>query len=156
MNRHEYKRQSMRELELLAERYFDCILEEEEEERFLRLLAMTDMSSPVIDEARAVAGYCVAGKQRSAKTFVPVKRLLHVAAAIAFIIMAGVGYISYGEMPEEECYAYVGGQRIEDDDDVFGLMHHDLSVLEEASADVGLDVRTQMQMMGDVLETVEF
>lgn len=64
--------------------------------------------------------------------------------------------ISYGEMPEEECYAYVGGQRIEDDDDVFGLMHHDLSVLEEASADVGLDVRTQMQMMGDVLETVEF
>ncbi len=157
MNEPKDKRQSISELELLAERYFDCLLDEEEEAWFLRRLAMTDESSPVIDEVRAVAGYSVAGKhRRSAGAFAPVRRMLQVAAAVAVVVAVAIGYVNYGEMPEGECYAYVGGQRIEDDDDVFSLMYRDLSALEEASVDVGRDIKTQMRTMGDALDVIEF
>ena len=156
MNKPEDKRQSVRGLELLAQRYFDCLLDEDEEVRFLRRLAMTDESSPVLDEARAVAGYCAVGKRRSAKTFAPVRRLLQMAAAIAVVVAVAAGYMTYGEMPRGECYAYVGGQRVDNDDDVFSIMHRDLSAIEEASSDIGRDVRIQMKTVGNAFDEIEF
>lgn len=129
-----------KELHILIERYFDGDTSVTEERRLLDALLSHPPGDRAVDEALAVMGYArVSGPaEMTARSLY--RRIMTAAAAVLLVISAvGVFFLttSHTSGTQSECYAYVGGERIEDRDQIESIM------------------KVQMCDMGDAADEVE-
>lgn len=144
---------------LLIERYFDATASEAEE-RELRLLLtsppLSEVSSPELDEARAVMGYFAVGKPAKARA----RRRSYRPAMAAAVTLAIVSAVAIpllthsGSVTENRCIAYVGHQEITDNARVLDMMNSDLAVLGDVSETMESDFEKQLSALGD--EFIDF
>lgn len=113
------------------ELYFDCRLSDEEERRLRRAIAVTRVSHPAIDEARAVMGL----RKPAERVIVSRKvlRQISIAASVALLIAGGIGisrYFSESSL-ENKSIAYVNGVKVTDEDEVMRLFNANLSIMSD-------------------------
>lgn len=145
----------IKRLHQLIERYFDATATSAEEAELLRDLADPTLTSPEIEEARAVIGFFAV--ERSRKT----TRRRHLPAgwqrAAAAVAIAAVCGVALFTMPgrdtkqPDRCVAYVGDTEVTDSRMVMAMMRSDLSDLGEASADVRDDFGDQLSIFATEL-----
>ena len=149
-NRHRSEHSiSQVELERLIEQYFDCELSSEQEQWLLHELSVTTLSSEAIDEARFAMGYMsvarkVHGSRGSGHKRVPA--MLSIAASIVLAVQ-GVRSQSSGS----NCYAYVEGQKVVDNQEVMSIIKGDLSEMGSAHDAIDSHVLNELSAMGNAL-----
>lgn len=115
---------TQKELEVLARAYLDCRLSKLQEKELELLLASSDVSSPIIDEARdtmmATTMLEAAAPARPASRQAPVRRPWRWAAAAAVVLAAGVGLGLWRHaagqavgLDSAPCIVYVDGERLD-------------------------------------------
>ncbi len=105
---------TLAELEALAELYFEASLSRADERLLMKVLAESGISSPVLDEARAVMGLELTRPEKRVDMLKPRRSLVRrvrvwssVAAAALVLAVGGVGFIR--QKP------YANGKRITDE-----------------------------------------
>ena len=109
------------------ERYFDCLLSDEEEAILVRKLSTTEINHPAVNEAKALMGFRTMEQSisKSPQDKKGVKRanmrlrIMQAAACVLLLIMA-VGYVSYSDSfdKDSQCLAYLNGSRVSDEEAV--------------------------------------
>lgn len=122
---------SLEAMLVAIELYFDCRLSDEEERRLRRAIAVTRVSHPAIDEARAVMGL----RKPAERVIVSRKvlRKISIAASVALLIAGGIGisrYFSESSL-ENKSIAYVNGVKVTDEDEVMRLFNANLSIMSD-------------------------
>lgn len=144
------------ETERLIDRYFDGDTTLDEERLLRTLLADVSVKSDKIDEARAVLGYITVVPERP-RTFRRVFKLrrLSVAATVAAIgIFIGLALFHRQSVPDDassEYIAYIGGQVVNDKDEVMEKMLQELAVIRAASEAMNEDVEQYFSDMTNIL-----
>jgi hypothetical protein len=146
----------IKRLHRLIERYFDATATSVEEAELRRRLTDTSLTSPEIEEARAVMGFFVAGRSRKKAS-----RRYHLPAgwqrAAAAVAIAAVCGIAMLKMPgrdadmADRCVAYVGSTEVTDNRMVLAMMRSELNDLGEASAEVHNDIGGQLSIFANEL-----
>ena len=122
---------SLEAMLVAIELYFDCRLSDEEERRLRRAIAVTRVSHPAIDEARAVMGL-----RKPAERVIVSRKVLRqvsIAASVALLIAGGIGisrYFSESSL-ENKSIAYVNGVKVTDEDEVMRLFNANLSIMSD-------------------------
>ena len=122
---------SLEAMLVAIELYFDCRLSDEEERRLRRAIAVSRVSHPAIDEARAVMGL----RKPAERVIVSRKALrqVSIAASVALLIAGGIGisrYYSESSL-ENKSIAYVNGVKVTDEDEVMRLFNANLSIMSD-------------------------
>ncbi|MDE7474816.1 MAG: hypothetical protein K2M71_04225 [Duncaniella sp.] len=140
MNRHPL---TLPQLLEQIERYFDCSLTDAEERALRDEIAVTPLSHPAIDEARALMGFRRVQETAIRRSSRPtaLRAAVSIAAAIALVVTLALHFLSAPSMAGTEtdggtCVAYVNGCRITDEADVVRLMMADLHEFESNVDDV--------------------
>lgn len=139
----------------LTERYFAGETSLEDERKLRQLLAMPELEGDSLDEARAVLGFAAVsplakpGKGSSSSWRVAMK----VAASVALLFAIGVSFyaVSDSEYIGRDSVAYVDGERIDNPVLVAEIMHSELSLLGEATAEVREDISSELSEFSKVL-----
>lgn len=140
-----------KQLHVLITRYFDGETTAAEERELRRELAVTDMRSPLIDEARAVTGYfaaCGAARRVPRATVWP--RVAAAAVIAVMIVSVTVGVVPRHMEATGSCIAYVGGTTVTDGDMVQALVSEQLALMGEAAEAVESDVRDDLRNVFDL------
>ncbi len=135
----------------LIDRYFDGATSTEEERRLRDALAATDLSSPAIDEARAVMGVFAAARRIAPP---PRRRLwpkLTVAAA-SLAMLIGVAVWFRPASADSLNFALIGSQRIDDYSEIESMMHADLSCIADARSQVDASIAAELEALNDVID----
>lgn len=138
----------------LIDRYFDATATEAEEAELLRGLADPTLTSPRIEEARAVAGFFAVERSHRSRQRIRTPRWPKMAAAIAAAAVCGTALLTLPNHENSEpdrCVAYVGGTEITDSREVLAIMRSNLDDLGEASADVRSDIDAQLSIFATEL-----
>lgn len=153
MNTQNHQPMSLSELEMMIEGYFNCTLTELQEQRLKQELATTSLSSPSIDEARAVIGLASVAMEEHRRSMASQRRRhwLAVAASIAIVAVVGVGLIAH-QQQAGTCVAWVNGQHVTDDAQVMQLVNADLNQVGSASASVDQNIEQQLGDLGAAIE----
>lgn len=115
---------TLAELEALAELYFEASLSRADERLLMKVLAESGISSPVLDEARAVMGLELTRPEKRVDMLKPRRSLVRrvrvwssVAAAALVLAVGGVGFIRQKPSLDGEAVyiAYANGKRITDE-----------------------------------------
>ncbi|MDE5607630.1 MAG: hypothetical protein K2I64_01705 [Muribaculaceae bacterium] len=142
-------------LEKLIERYFDAMTTIEEERELARLLAGTNATSELIEQARAVMGYAAASRkvmtrQRRSPGLRFARKAMQIAASLALVVGGSALAIKYSSQRAEaapRCVAYVNSVRITDEAAIRQM------ALEELQAAMSVSIEFDnhnKQMMTDV------
>ncbi|MDE6577487.1 MAG: hypothetical protein K2K58_04880 [Muribaculaceae bacterium] len=143
------------------ERYFDCLLSDEDESILVRKLATTEINHPAVNEAKALMGFRTM-EQSISKLPQDMKgvkrtnirlRIMQAAACLLLLIM-GVGYVSYstGSDKDSECLAYVNGSRVSDDEAVMELIMKDITELNQGLDEAREDVLDEIEIFQPIAE----
>ncbi|MDE6303342.1 MAG: hypothetical protein K2M01_00830 [Paramuribaculum sp.] len=147
----------------LIERYFDADTTPGEEKELLRMLLDSDPSDPKVSEALAVMGYARMMKKPSVEKprRQPLRAMwrpaLTVAASVAVVVLMIAGLMmSRGDAFQTGSYAYSGGERIENLQQIMSIVESQMSdmseaqsdMLNEVSADLD-DIRSAMNELND-------
>lgn len=152
--------QLLRDIEL----YFDCRLTDEEEQELCRQLAHTKLNHPAVDEARAVMGFATilnhypqtaqeSGQVR--RSYGSWKRLAGAAAAVVLILTVGATVLRSAGSYRSESIAYVNGQRITDEKDVWEIAAQDAAALEKAFDECIEGTADDIEALCPMMENVE-
>lgn len=113
---------TLQELEMLSQAYLECKLTRLEENELRLVLATSDMSSPVIDEARDTMAACSLMKESVRNNSVrPIARRtlkwMSAAACIAAALCVGAGLLSmnYTQHRGENVIVYVNGRQLSEE-----------------------------------------
>lgn len=122
---------SLEAMLVAIELYFDCRLSDEEEQRLRQAIAVTRVSHPAIDEARAVMGL-----RKPAERVIVSRKLMrpiNIAATVALLIVGGIGISQYfsGSSLESKSIAYVNGVKVTDEDEVMRIFNANLSIMSD-------------------------
>lgn len=145
----------------LMERYFEAETSEQEEKVLKQFITSPAGASVQFNELRAVMGLAAFGKQmkhgqsqnlvskhrnRSYRTVT----LLRWSVAAVLCIAFGVSLSVYNFRQENQCIAYIHGQKITDSQQVIAAMHCSL-------ADVGAPTETPSveTQLNDIFQTIE-
>lgn len=129
------------ELHILIERYFDGDTTPEEEKSLLATLLSMPPGDEEADEALAVMGYARLKPRK--EIAVRRRNFTGIAAAAVAMVLVAFGLTLYFSTPHidaGECYAYVGGERIESEEVIRALMADQLEEMSEASEDVSRQI----------------
>lgn len=141
----------------LIDRYFDGLTSADEERELREALADTRLSSPAIDEARAVMGVFAAARRIEAHG--PRRRLLPqmaIAAAASLALLIGAAAWFLRPAGDDSLnFALVGSQRIDDYSEIESLMHADLSCIADARSQVDASIAAELEALNDVVELPE-
>ena len=104
------------ELETLASLYNSCSMSREDERNLMRVLAGSPVSSPLLDETRALMGLesvrrQSAGRSRGRSRW---RQVLGIAATACLISGVGITAFTSGNTERTTCIAYSNGKRITD------------------------------------------
>lgn len=139
----------------LADRYLNAETSREEEDWLLGFLLSPAGAASEWDGLRAVLSFTAMGRQRAArKTERRCPRWKHAAAAAIVVgVAVGAGFLWQQLRPtmaetEDICIAYVGGERITDDEEVMNLMRESLS---EMATNSETDIVGEQ--LSDILQT---
>lgn len=147
---------------MLIQRYFDGETSLDEERNLLNELLSIPSGDPLADEALAVIGFTKIDKGESRVGEGNYGRRRHgfisVAAACVAVVVVGAGILSYfirtgNSFANEECVAYVGGERIESESAVMSLIAGQLDEMSDASASVEKEIDSDL---GDIREIMDF
>ncbi len=130
--------------EQLIELYFEARTTLEEERELAALLAHTEESSPLIDEARAVMGYAAASPSAAAPRHYSrgsriARKALQIAASVALVAGGSALAVKLSTQRAEaapRCVAYIDSVKITDEDAVMQMVMEDLQYAMSCSADV--------------------
>lgn len=115
----DYNKLSTEELERLAEAFFNCALERHEETSLARVLAFSDIHTPLLDSCRLAMGLesCLKRSRRRPATatrriWITAAASATLLAAVSAMILSGVGH--RGGDTELSAEVYMSGKRITD------------------------------------------
>lgn len=129
----------------LTERFFEAQTSEQDEHALRRFAAVTD--DPDFDELRAVMGYAAASRPRSAARHrLPLLTPIQVAAAVLLVAGLSLCVARMMQQPPSDCIAYVNGERITDEAQVFELMTKTMSSMSTSDDESDL-LESQQEMM---------
>lgn len=135
----------------LIERYFEADTTPGEEKELLRMLLDSDPSDPKVSEALAVMGYARLMKKPSAAKSrrQPLKAMwrpaLTVAASVAVVVVLIAGVmVSRGDALQAGSYAYSGGERIENLQQILSIVEGQMSDMSEAQSDMFNEVTADL------------
>lgn len=114
------RRLSLDEAEALAQLYMDAMLSRADEKRLMKVLSQSNLSSPLLDETRALMGLelSLGGKSGNTKRRLTFRRIAIWSASAAAILILAVSFLpglnenAVSDSPE--CVAYVNGRRMSD------------------------------------------
>lgn len=143
----------------LIERYFDADMTPGEERELLGLLLDSDHSDPKVSEALAVMGYTRMIKKPAAQQ--PRRQSLRtlwrpvmtVAASVAVIaVLVAAMMISPGNpaLPADS-YAYSGGEKIENLQQILSIVESQMNDMSEAQSDMLNEVSSDLDEMRGVM-----
>lgn len=141
----------------LVERFFDCSLSEAEERQLRRDIAVTSLSHPAIDEARAVMGLRKPVR-RIERRYRNLHRILRIAATIAVLLAIGAYLFiapSSGNFGNNKCIAYTNGRCITDEEAVLNLLRDDLREFDNAVEASDRSFAVEMSDIAAFIETYE-
>lgn len=137
------------------DKYFDCLLSDEEEGRLRDELSVTNFVHPKIDEAKAVMGFStlrshypssqssLTTEWNSGKRKKPLLRVFQGVAAAVVLAVCGVGLSQMSGTDDSgyECMAFVNGRFITDDDEVMKILFDNIGEFNKdlAQAEENLD-----------------
>ena len=125
------------------ERWFDGDMTVAEERALRKRLLSFEDHDETVDEALAVMGFSGI-RQRKSKRMTYWKGI----AAASIVALTGFGLYSLmvsSGMKETECYAYVGGERIDNQAAVLQLMENQLGEMASATTDISREVEDELE-----------
>lgn len=149
-------------LHKLIQQYFDGETSLEEERSLLAQLLSMPPGDDLADEALAVmvfARYGKAGKKKKAAfSRRSIYKITSVAAACVASVALCIGFFSYLSNPgnsfsNEECVAYIGGEKIENESMVMSLIADQLDEMSVASDAVEKEINDDLN---DIREIMDF
>ncbi len=107
----------------LSERYFEAETTDREEDMLKAFLVSKEGQDCDFDEVRAVMGFVAVGRQANRKAVSGSKHFLRrtavIYAAAAACVLLILTFVSVGPAePDEECVAYISGEKITDVDKI--------------------------------------
>lgn len=137
-------------LYILIGRYFEGDTSRDEEQELLKQLLAEPAGDAAIDEALAVMGYA---RTKPAKKGLAKRRLITASSAAAAVAaVLAVGAFLMPKHTEGECFAYIGGERVESEEIVRSLMADQLGEMSEASDEVARQVATDFDDFRDAFD----
>lgn len=135
----------------LEEKYFDGTASIEEERLLRRLTA--EGAAP--EDAAAVVSYVArVAAQKRVRRRNPL--LLRAACSVAVLLAAGwAGWHFTAQDKSDasaECVAYIGTERIDDEEQVMRMMEQDLALMADASGAFDDDVAENLELIGNVID----
>lgn len=142
------------------DRYFECLLTDEEENKLRKKLATTELRHPNIDEAKALMGFRVPEKVRKSKidrlskefSYKRVRYAAIVAAVIAFAGLVGYIFQLNNSFVSGNCLAFVNGKCIRDEDAVMKIIFQNISELEQATDEMKVDFLDELDDLASATE----
>lgn len=144
-------------LKLLVDKYFDGLTTTDEERQLREWLASSEVSSPELDEARAVLGVFAAArseKKASRRRFNAIPRIAATAACACLLLGATIWFSrSY---VASASFAVIGDERIDDMDQIRSLMHSDLRSIADARNSVEAAIEAELSALSEALNSETF
>lgn len=140
-------------LKTLIERYFDGDTSVKEEKELLATLLSLPDGNKEREEVLAVMGY--SAMIPPAKATKNKFWLRYVSAAAIFLLLSLTGvsvFFSGMSGRNNECYAYVNGERVENKTQIRLLMQGQLKEMSEASDEIQRQIREDINDFHDLLE----
>lgn len=142
---------NLEQLESLIDRYFDATASEAEEKLLRKALVSTKLSSPKIDEARAVMGFFSIERQMQKQPVVSHSGPYRVAATIAISLICAATLFFSRNRTENICIAYIGQNEITNSNEVLSMFQQELDALSEANIEVRTDLGSQLSTLANEL-----
>lgn len=136
----------------LIERYFDGETSVKEEKDLLKALLSQPDGDPKKDEVLAVMGY--SAMIPKAKLAGKIGWVRYAASAAVILILAIVGLTVWESVEtgiNNECYAYVNGQRVENETQIRLLVESQLEEMSEASDEIQNQISADFNDFRDIL-----
>lgn len=154
---------TLAELEALAELYFEASLSRADERLLMKVLAESGISSPVLDEARAVMGLELTRPEKRVDMLKPRRSLVRrvrvwssVAAAALVLAVGGVGFIRQKPSLDGEAVyiAYANGKRITDESEArrqaLAYYENSMMMMREMQARSECELRRSQEMINQL------
>lgn len=116
---------TLEQLEALAEAWTDCSLDRDEEKALRKVLAVSDLHSPVLDECRIAMGIETLISRNRPHRYKKTGIWMSAAASVALIVVGSLAF-SYHLEAREEVVVYVGGQKVTDLKDAREIVNRDM------------------------------
>ncbi|MDE6669274.1 MAG: hypothetical protein K2K26_06300 [Muribaculaceae bacterium] len=142
------------------DRYFDCLLTDEEENELRKKLATTKLTHRAIDEAKALMGFRLPEKIRKRKADSLGKKFSYKRVRYAAVIAAVAALISLtvcvfqlnSSFVAGNCLAFVNGKCIRDEDAVMEIIFQNISELEQATDEMRVDFLDELDDLASATE----
>lgn len=147
---------TIRQIELLAEKYFRGETSTEEEKILREVLVNTNCSTSIINEARAVLGLFATqriAKRKTRKKVFSFRRILAYAAALAVITTITATVFIYKPTEEPVNIAWIGGEMSTDEHVTLALLQEQFSDVAEAGENVKASIAESLTDFNDALNT---
>lgn len=144
------------------EKYFDCLLSEEEEQDLIRRVARCTSRDPRVMEAKAVMGFrtlapavetpplSAALQRRKPTSFLLGGRI---AAAVAMIAVLGcLLRFAIPAPPSSECIAFVKGDTVTEEEKVMELMLQNLSEFNRGASEAEQEILDELSFLPPLSE----
>lgn len=131
------------------ERYFDCGLSDSEEQQLRREIAYTSLKHPAVDEARAMMGF---RRPRPAVYRHQTRRIVAVAASVAVIALAATNMVRPAVSVDSTCIAYIGGERVTDEDVVMSILAENMSDFSEGLDEANDSLQQGIMDVADIID----
>lgn len=122
---------SPRQADILLERYYDGLTDDNEECLLRRFLASALADGGKYDADRAVMGLILTGRRQYRRHQASHRRQALISAAAAACLMLMAAIWNTGGNPKADCIAYIHGQRITNPAAVEAQMHATLNDIAE-------------------------
>lgn len=157
MNRHNMPLPRLLEM---IERYFDCLLTDEEESRLRSVLATTTFTHPAIDEAKAIMGLLRPAREKKRQTsFLKHWHPIASVAAASVVIAVGALFLlrarSFHTVGDSTCIAYVNGTVVTDEAEVLRLLTADIREFGDGAREARLSIYEELDEAVPLIENYE-
>lgn len=145
----------------MIERYFDCLLTDEEESRLRSLLATTTLSHPAIEEAKALMGFRKPKRETKRRILTSPKRWRPIASVAAASVIVAIGTIflirehSSLSMGNSTCIAYINGSVITDEAEVLRQLTADMREFGDCAHEAQMSLSQELDETIPLIEEYE-
>lgn len=141
---------TIEQLEALAEAWTDCSLDRNEEKALRKVLAVSKLHSPVLDECRIAMGIETLISRNRIHKYKKAGIWMSAAASIALLVVGSVAFSNHLEA-REEVVVYVGGQKVTDLKDAREIVNRDMkenkAFIEQTLKEMAAQQERQQEMI---------